>query len=406
MEYAYFDQTIDRGEKSGSYSTKWSGFESRFPGYDVGEDLPMWVADMDFLCPPAVIEAVQNRAKHGIYGYTNAKAVDEFIEAASGWAQRRYGWRFEPSWGSFIPGVVPAINAAIQEFTEEGDGVIIQRPVYYPFYDGVVNTGRVVRNNGLLEENGRYRMDFEGLEALAEDPRTKLMVLCSPHNPVGRVWTREELDRVADICCRNHVILFSDEIHADLIFSGHTHISAGTLEGEIKENVIVAIAPSKTFNLAGLSSAVVVIQNDKLRARMRSRILANRLPKSNAFGPLAGAVAYNTGDEYVDLLTQYVEDNINYAMDYVSRYMPEVKINKNEGTYLVWVDLRGLKLSPEDTNHFILEKAKVAGDIGTWFGEAGGGFVRLNFACPRSTLAAALERIRTAVEALRKTREV
>jgi len=396
MDITYFDQRVDRSDASGTYSTKWSDFGSRFEGYDVSDSLPMWVADMDFLCPPAVIDAIVERAHHGIYGYTNPTAVSEFIQAASKWAGRRYGWEFNPQWGFFVPGVVPAINAAIQEFAQPGEAVIIQTPVYYPFHDGIHNNGRVLLNNQLLFKDGKYVMDFEGLEKLAQRSDAKLMVLCNPHNPVGRVWSKKDLEKVSQICYDNNIVLFSDEIHADLVFKSHKLTTVGSLEKN--GHVIVAYAPSKTFNLAGLGASVIVAADSGIRTRMKNRILANRLPKSNTFGTLAGKVAYNTGDEYVNLLNEYIEANIDFAVDYAEKHLPGVKILKPEGTYLVWFDFRGLGLSPDETYRFVLEEAKVAGDLGRWFGEAGEGFVRLNFACPRSIVTEALNRIEAALK--------
>lgn len=400
MDITYFDEVIDRSEQSGTYSTKWHGFGSRFEGYHVDDALPMWVADMDFRCPPAVIEAVKTRAAHGIYGYANPIIVSEFIAACSAWAKRRYGWGFDPAWGFFVPGVVPAINAAVQEFTAEGEGVIIQPPVYYPFFDGVVNNHRTVVKNRLIRKGDRYEMDFENLEQLARDPNNRLLVLCNPHNPVGRVWTKEELEKLCRICRDNGVVVFSDEIHADLIYRNVKFNTLGSVDKVYHDNIIIAYAPSKTFNLAGLGASVVVSPDPTLKRRMADRIFANRLPKSNDFGPLAGKVAYSTGDEYVDLLVRYIEGNIDYAIDFAKENLPGIQILKPEGTYLIWFDFSGLGMSPDELHHFVLEKAKVAGDLGVWFGEEGTGYVRFNFACPRSTVEECMRRFKTALDAL------
>lgn len=401
MDISYFDTITDRSGKSGTYSTKWMPNEERFPGYDMDDVIPMWIADMDFRCPPEVIEAVQERAAHGIFGYTSDALVRKFIEAAAAWMERRYSWAPDPGWGFFTPGVVSAINAAIQEFTNPGDGVIIQSPVYYPFADGVRNNDRVLRHNCLKETGpGYYEMDFDGLEALASEPQTKLMILSNPHNPVGRVWTADELRRACEICIRHDVIILSDEIHGDLIMKGYRHIPAASLSPEIAAHVIAAYAPSKTFNLAGLGASVIIVPNPELRQRLQKRVRANRLPHSNVFGPLAGEVAFRTGDSYVDTLVEYVGANMDYVANFCRAHLPKLTFRKPEGTYMIWLDLRRLGLSPEETFVFLIEKARLAGDFGTWFGPGGEGFVRLNLACPRKLVEQAMVQLKAACDGL------
>ena len=401
MDASYFDPIIDRSLESGSYSHKVLSMADRYQGYDLNGVIPMWVADMDFRCPPQVIEAVKARADHGLYGYTGSTLNNFFLDAAAGWAGRRYGWTPEPGSGIFVPGIVPAINAAIQEFTQLGDGVIIQSPVYYPFTDGTVNNGRIPKHNTLIEgEDGYYQMDFQGLEELASDPNTKLLVLCNPHNPVGRVWTREELSRLFEICAAHDVIVFSDEIHADLVMSGHPHVTAGSLGERFYDRLIVAYAPSKTFNLAGLGASAIFVPDPALRARLQKRISANRLPPSNVFGPLAGAVAYNNCDDYVDTLVPYLEKNIDYVVEFVARELPGIKLRKPEGTYMIWLDLRGLGMTPQQINDFMIEKAKIAVDFGTWFGVGGDGFVRMNLASPFAVVQRSMAQLKAAVDAL------
>lgn len=405
MDISYFDVITDRSAQSGTYSTKWMPDEERFPGYSMEGVIPMWIADMDFRCPPEVIEAVQTRAAHGIFGYTSDTLVRKFIEAATAWMERRYGWAADPAWGLFTPGVVPVINASIQEFTDPGDGVIIQSPVYYPFADGVRNNGRVLRHNCLKETRpGYYEMDFENLEKLASEPHTKLMILSNPHNPVGRVWKEEELRRACEICISHDVVILSDEIHGDLIMKGHRHIPAASLGQEIADHIIAAYAPSKTFNLAGLGTSVIMIPNPELRQRLQKRIHANRLPHSNVFGPLAGETAFRTGDRYVNTLVEYVSSNMDYAASFCQEEMPKITFRKPEGTYMIWLDLRKLGLTSEETFTFFLEQAKVAGDFGAWFGPGGEGFVRLNLACPRKLTERAMAQIKTAYDGLEQAR--
>jgi cystathionine beta-lyase len=403
MDFSYFDQYTDRTETSGSYSTKWQAMQGRFPGLDPEGVLPMWIADMDFLCPPQVIEAVKERAAHGIYGYTSAGLVRSFIEAAAAWMTRRYGWEVDPDWGFFTPGVIPVLNSAVQEFTEPGDGVIIQPPVYYPFADGIRNTGRAIRYNQLIEkEPGYYVMDYASLEELASDPKTKLMIISNPHNPVGRAWSAEELRTLCEICIRNHVLIVSDEIHGDLMMDGHKHIPTASLSPEIARHVITAYAPSKTFNLAGLGASVSLVVDPDIRERIKKRVLANRYPNANVFGPLAGEVAFRTGDEYVDTLVSYVSANMDAVIAFCKENTPKIRIRKAEGTYMIWVDLRQLNLGTEGANAFMLEKARIAGDLGPWFGPGGEGFVRLNLACPRKIVEQAMVQLKTAYDQLEK----
>ena len=388
-----FDEVISR---KGTYSAKWQGYERKFQGYNVEDALCMWVADMDFLCPGEVISAITDRAKHGIYGYTSEDAVDAFKEAASGWFARHYGLKTDVEWMIFIAGVVPSINAAIQEFTGREDGVIVQQPVYYPFSEAIRDCGRSIRVNQLIEKNGYYEMDFCNLEKLAKEERTRLIILCSPHNPIGRVWSEDELIRLGKICRENDVLIFSDEIHADFIMKGNKFISAGTMSSDITDNLILSFAPSKTFNLAGLGASVIVIPNEKIRERMKNRIKMNRYSGSNVFGPIAGEAAYLYGDDYIRELKEYIESNFDYALTYIKENLKRVRLTKPEGTYLAWIDFRDTGMSNKEINSFVLEKAKITVDPGEWFGAGGEGFVRMNLACPRSKVEEAMERLRKA----------
>lgn len=399
-EHYNFDQIIPRGCDSGSYSAKWQDFEHKFPGYDVQGALGMWIADMDFLCPSEVIAAVKKRAEHGIYGYISPDAVEAFKKAAAGWFDRRYDYQIPTDWMLFINGVVPSINAAIQEFTKPGDGVIIQNPVYYPFRESIVNCGRRVQNNQLIENKGFYSMDFKGLEELAKDPDTKLIILCNPHNPVGRVWTRDELYHAGKICLDNEVLIFSDEIHADLIMKEHKFFTAGNLPDAISQNLIISYAPSKTFNIAGLGASLIVIPNREIRERLTKRMIINNYPDPNVFAPIAGEAAYLYGDSYLDELTAYVENNFDYVIEYLKENLKDIKMKKPEGTYLAWIDFRGTGLSNKQIYSLILEKAKIAVDLGEWFGSGGEGFIRFNFACPKSTVVTAMQRLKNAFQNL------
>ena len=390
-----FDKVIDRGPGSGTFSFKWQGYEGRFPGFDIDvpNALSMWVADMDFETIPEVKEAIIQRAEHGIFGYTSEDSNDAFRDAAMRWFARRYGWtNCRREWMLFSPGVVPAINNAVQAFTDEGDGVIIQSPVYYPFEAAVANTRRMVRNNQLIERDGRYEMDYDQLEALAVDPAAKMIVLSSPHNPVGRVWSREELERAFEICARNDVLVFCDEIHADLIMPGQSMFAAGILEKH-HDRLILAHAASKSFNLAGLTTSLITVPNPELRGRLAKKMSENRLPQGNVFGPIAGAAAYDNGDDYIDELVRYIHGNVCFAQEWLAEHLPKAKIVPLEGTYLVWIDFRGIGLPEEELYHLVIEKAKVIGDLGRWFGPGGEGFMRFNFACPRKRIEEFLVRL-------------
>lgn len=390
-----FNKRIDRGPDSGSFSSKWEGYEARFPGYkiDTGNALSMWVADMDFQCPDEVIQAIEKRAAHGIFGYPSERENDVFREAAAGWFRRHYGWRPKREWMLFSMGIVAAINAAIQEFSKPGDGIIIQSPVYYPFSAGVRNNGRVERINQLVEKDGYYTIDFEQFEALAKQPDTTMLILCSPHNPVGRVWTREELERMMNICKENHVFVFADEIHADLIMRDISFFSVGHIDW-IYDQCVMAHAPSKTFNLAGLTASLLTVPNVENRERLSRRLYdINRIPRGNNFGPIAGAAAYSCCDDYAAEVSAYIDANMEYASAYLQKNLPKVKLRKPEGTYLAWFDFRGLGLPKEEIYRRVLEDAQVVGDLGDWFGPGGEGFVRFNLACPRGIVQELLDRL-------------
>lgn len=390
----YFDEYIER---MGTESAKWEDYKGRFTEFDTEGCVPMWVADMDFKCPQEVIDAVCEKAKFGVYGYCT-QMPERFVNAAKGWMKKRHNWDIEDDWIVFSPGVVPVLAHSVMAFTEPGDGVIVQMPVYYPFHAAIENKGRILKNNQLILNGDRYEMDFDNLEELASDPKTKLMLFCSPHNPVGRVWTKEEVEKVCEICLRNNVIIISDEIHSDLLMKGVSFSATGAIAQKYADNCISCYAPSKTFNMAGLEASVIVVPNKQLRDKLKGEIAKTRLPAMNVFVSTALEAAWTYGEPYIDGVMKYIEANVDYAIEYTEKYMPKIKIMKPMGTYLVWIDLRGLGLSTEETNKFFIERAKIAVDLGTWFGPGGEGFVRMNFACHRSTLEKALTQLRAAYE--------
>lgn len=399
-----FDAEISR---KGTSSIKWEFlFENFQPVYGDHADpkhgrdriLPMWVADMDFQGPPAMIEALVQRAQHGIFGYS--LATDGYYEAVMGWMEKRYGRSLNKEWFVITPGVVPALNMMIETFLQPGQKVLVQRPVYYPFFTAIENNGGVIVSNSLVVENGRYHMDFADLAEKAADPEVTMAILCHPHNPVGRVWTAEELARFGQICLENNVMVISDEIHCDLIYDGQTFSSFATLGPEFEENSIVCTAPSKTFNIAGLKTSNIIIPKKEWREKLGLTMMRHGLMGSNVFSLVATEAAYRHGAEWLDAVIAYVQDNYRFMVDYLAEHLPQLKVVPPEGTYLVWVDCRALGLDPKARKALMMDEAKVFLDEGEMFGPEGEGFERFNIACPRSILAEALDRIKTAVAGL------
>lgn len=374
-----FDEYIER---RGTGCLKWDEYTQKFGVPSDFEMIPMWIADMDFKSPQPVIDELRKRVEHGVFGYFGKD--DAFYDSIISWVGRRYGWKIEREWIVFTPGVVPALNIAIQAFTKPGDGVIAQRPVYYNFTDGIINNGRIILNNELIPGESRYEIDFDDLEAKAALPSTKLMLFCTPHNPGGRVWTEQELNRVGEICVRHGVVLLSDEIHADIIMKGYRHISTATLSREIADVTIASFAPSKTFNLAGMQTAYNVIPNPEIRAAFEKQLTANRVFMINAFGGFALRAAYDKCEYYVSEMCDYVEGNIDYAMAYIRDNLPKVSAHRPEGTYLLWVDFRNSGLTVDEMKERMIRRARIAPDFGDWFGEKSALFARLNLACPRA----------------------
>ena len=390
MEYnqTFFDTYLER---RGTRSSKWDGCNARFGVDPSVELLPMWIADMDFRSPTEVVEALAQRVQTQAFGYTTVP--DSFYDAILSWVERRYHWKIQKEWIVFTPGVVPAFNVAYQAFTQPGDGIIVPSPSYYPFFDGVRNNGRKVVACPLVEADGYWTLDFDLLERQVKDPDNKVLILSNPHNPTGRCWTAQELERLGTLCAENGVILLSDEIHADLIMEGGCHTCVGTLSQRIVDNTIFHFAPSKTFNLAGLQTAYTVIPNPELRQRFTAAITANRVINMNWFGQVALETAYNRCEGYVDALCRYVSANMDYMADYLKENLPMLKMRRSEGTYMVWVDFRGTGMTTEEIERFIIHDAHIAVDLGTWFGEGGAGFLRFNLACPRMLVERAMEQL-------------
>ncbi len=387
-----FDEVIDR---QGTGSLKWDGLRKRF-GVEGPDFLPMWVADTEFRAPEPVIEALIRRARHGVFGYSVAPAA--YFEAIRGWMRRRHGWDVREEWVASTPGVVCAVNLLIRTFTDRGDGVLIQPPVYYPFRRGVEDNGCRVLVNRLRLDGDRYRMDLEDLERKL--PEAKLLILCSPHNPVGRVWSADELRTLAELCLRQGVIVISDEIHFDLVFSGHVHTVFATLSQEIAQHSVVCTAASKTFNLPGLQPAITVIPNPRLRRDFAHTLRACGIPEPNAFCLEAVTAAYTHGESWLEELLIYLEGNRDFLCRFVEAEIPRLRVVPPEATFLAWLDCRALGLEPDRLERLLLSKARLVLNQGHTFGPGGEGFVRLNLGCPRRMLEDGLARLAAAVKSL------
>ncbi|HYA48759.1 MAG TPA: PatB family C-S lyase [Burkholderiales bacterium] len=390
-----FDKIVDRTETE---SLKWV-----YPRkvLKVEDALPLWVADMDFAAPPAVVEAIERRAAHGIYGYP--LVPPSFYAAAIAWLGRRHGWEVQKAWMAKTPGIVPALNYCVRAFTKPGDGVIIQTPVYHPFYYAIENNGRRVIRNPLCFDGRRYTMDLDDLRTKVDAPG-RMLILCSPHNPVGRVWTQEELEALGRIAVERDLLVVSDEIHHDLVFAGHRHHVLASLSPELAQQTITCIAPSKTFNIPGLSMAAVVAANADLLKKFEDEAERAGFELGQVFGIVGFEAAYAHGEDWLGELLPYLEANVDFLEKFLKERVPGIRLILPEGTYLALLDCRGLGLEPAALNEFFLKKARVYFSDGTTFGQELEGFVRINFGCPRSILAEALERIERAVRDLLATR--
>jgi len=356
--------------------------------------LPMWVADMDFQSPPEVIAALQERARHGVYGYS--AGYGGWLEALRQWMGKRYGWAPQREWISTSPGVVAALYMLVRALTEPGDRIIIQPPVYRPFYNIARSQGCVLLENPLHFDGRKYHMDLEQLRQQV-DGRVKILILCSPHNPVGRVWTREELLALGRFCLEHEITIISDEIHSDLVFPGYKHTVIASISRELEQNTVVCNAPSKTFNIAGIPASNVIIANDNLRSAYRRVLRSSGLDLPNVFAVTAAEAAYKYGEAWLEELLLYLENNYRLASRFFAEHIPEIKIVEPEGTYLLWLDCRSLGLGDKELDSFIKEKARLLLEPGLVFGSGGSGFQRMNIACPRQRLEEALGRLEKAL---------
>lgn len=384
-----FDKIIER---RGTDSVKYDILKPLYGREDV---IPMWVADMDFEVPDFIREAVIRRAEHEVYGYTIRPK--RFYETIAGWLSSRHGWEVDPGCIDFSPGVVPALVLAVLGFTSPGDKVLVQSPVYFPFFTSIEHHDRVLVNNQLKDEQGRYTIDFEHLEEQFREG-VKMMLFCHPHNPVGRAWRREELTRLAELAVQYDVLVISDEIHSDLLLFGHKHIPLASLGEEIASLTITCIAPSKTFNLAGLHTSAVVIENSELKKRYEKILGDIHVGGGNLFGFVALEAAYTHGAEWLGQLNGYLEQNFEFLTDYLAKEVPFVRVTPLEATYLVWLNFGALEMEDQELMKFMIDKAKIGFVDGPRFGAGGEQYLRMNIATPRSVLKRALDQMTAALK--------
>lgn len=380
-----FDEPIER---KGTDSVKWD--HTALMADDLSpKTIPLWIADMDFQCPTPIIEALHARVDHKIFGYTSYHN-DDYMTSIVNWMQKRFDWIIDRQCIFLTQGVVEAIDLIIKLYTHSGEGIIIQEPVYYPFKEKIIGNNRVVINNNLICDNGKYYMDIEDLRQRAENPKTTMMILCSPHNPVGRVWSKAELQDVITICHKNNVLLVSDEVHFDIVRKNMTHTTLGSLDHHSK--IIVCTSPSKSFNLAGMKCSNVIIKHEALQEKWRKTY--GEFPTVNPLSMIAAKAAYEHCEDWLDQLNQYIDQNIDFAMQFITQYLPKAKCVRPEGTYLLWIDFTDYERDPILLDEKLRHEAKVLLDPGYLFGEAGRGYQRINLSCPRSLLEDALKRIK------------
>lgn len=373
-----FDEIINRRD-SGSY--KWDSSSH-------GDVIPMWVADMDFRTAPAIIDALRRRVEHGIFGYT--KVPDEYYDAVIRWFANRHGWRFTRDMIIYTSGVVPAISAIIKALASPGDKVIVQTPVYNCFFSSIRNNRCRILDNPLVYDNRTYRMDFDDLARKAADPDAKLLLLCNPHNPAGRVWTREELERLGEICISNGLTVVSDEIHCELTFPGHAYTPFASISNEFLQHSVTCCSPSKAFNIAGLQIANIISADNSIRTKINKAININEVCDVNPFGVEALIAAYTHGQEWLDSLIAYIRNNYIALCEFFDKYLPSLPVTIMEGTYLVWIDCRTLGIASDELEHQLLDSEKLWLNSGNMYGTDG--FMRINIACPRSVMLEGLRR--------------
>ncbi len=384
-----FDEIIDR---SSSHCVKINRLKAVFGRDDL---IPLWVADMDFLSPPAITEALVERTRHGIFGYT--VPFDGYYQSIINWLKKRHDYQVTRNEITFVPGVVKGFAFAIEIFTQENDKIIIQPPVYHPFRIVPEALNRQVINNPLILEDGKYKIDFEGLKKIIAENDCKMLIFCSPHNPVGRIWNDDELKQLAEICYDNNILVISDEIHSDLILPGFKHTPFATVSEKAKGNSITLMAPSKTFNIAGIVSSFAIIHNKELKNKYMNYLTPRELDQGTIHALVATEAAYNQGAEWLDQALEYIQKNIDFVENYLKENIPQIKVIKSEATFLVWLDCRDLNLTQKELVNLFVNKAKLALNDGTVFGKEGEGFMRLNVGTPLSNIEKALNNLKKAI---------
>ena len=382
-----FDEFINRQNTA---SVKYDLRKAIFENEDV---IPMWVADMDFKTPDFIVKAIKERLNHEVFGYSIRPK--SYYQSIIDWVKRRHNWEIKEEWISFSPGIVPAINMAVLAYTNPGDKIIIQPPVYHPFFYAIKNNDRELVENPLNLRNGRYYIDFRDLEDKLKD--AKMLILSNPHNPGGSVWTKDELEKLGELCVKNNVLVMSDEIHADLIYKNYSYTPLASISNEIANYTVTFIAPSKTFNMAALATSSVISSNIELKEKYDKVLDAIHIGMGNVFGTVASEAAYTHGDEWLDQLMEYLETNLNLVEDYIKEKIPQIQMLRPEGTYLVWLDCSDLDLKGKDLKNFMIEDAGLGFNDGRMFGTGGEGFMRMNIACPKQIVLDALIRLEKAV---------
>ncbi len=390
-----FDETINRNATD---CVKW---DIRKQIFGESEVLPMWVADMDFKTPDFIVEAMKKRMSHEIFGYSVRQ--DDYFQAIIKWLYQRHKWKVEQEHIVFCPGIVPALNLCVQAYTQPGDKIIIQPPVYFPFKSSVLENGRQLVTNQLCFENNRYSMDFDDLKKKI-DRRTKMILISNPHNPVGRSWTFDELKELSDICLKNNILMISDEIHHDLTLKPFQHTVLANISDEVAAQSVILTAPSKTFNLAGLSTSSVIISNLNLRNLFITALEKVHIGGGNIFGNIASTAAYTHGDAWLSDLLDYISANVNFLDSYLQKNLSHIKMIRPEATYMAWLDFRELNMSDSDLKHFLIHTAKLGLVAGTDFGQGGEGFQRINLACPHKTVEKAAELLNSAIKEMSNNR--